>query len=119
MATRGRIRTRISRTAATTFLIYFGLLALLFRRISISNLVRLIKQAREDVDPEDLEYDLNEAMYAKVEKTAEAWEDAWEEFSDLFRSLSLVSRIGVCLLGLLAGLFAVAVLFFWLRWFYG
>ena len=119
MATRRWIRKRTSRIAATTFLIYFGLLALLFRRISISDFVRLIKQARGGVDPEDLEHDLNEAMYAKVEKTIEAMEDAWEEFSDLFQSLSLVSRIGVCLLGLLVGLFAVTILIFWLRWLYG
>ena len=118
MATRGSIRKRISRIVATTFLIYFGLLALLFRKIRISDFVRLTKQAREGVDPEDLEYELQEAMYDKVVKTIEAMGQAWEDFSDFFQSLSLVSRIGVCLLGLLVGLFAVLFLYFWLRFKY-
>lgn len=116
---RDSIRKRISRIAAKSFLIYFALLALLFRRISLADFVRLITEAREGADPEDLEYELEDAMYTKVENTIEAMGDAWEQLSDWFQSLGLVSRIGVFLLGLLAFLIAAAILFFWFRWSYG
>lgn len=112
MSNRGSIRKRISRIAAKSFLIYMGLLALLHRRVSLSDFVRLMKEAKEGADPEDLEYELEDAMHAKVANAVEAIEDAWEELSDWFRSLGLVSRIGVCLLGLLALLIAVALPFF-------
>ena len=79
----------------------------------------MITEAKEGADPEDLEYELKYAMIAKVANTAEAIDNAWEELSDWFQSLGLVSRIGVFLLGLLAFLIAVAILFFWFRWSYG
>ena len=101
---------RISRIAATAFLIYFGLWALLLRRVNFSDFIRLIKQAREGVDPEDMEDDLQDAMYTKVLKTMEAMGDAWDLLSDWFGSLRSMSRVGVFFLGFLAFLIAVVVL---------
>ncbi|MCY4313478.1 MAG: hypothetical protein OXD44_07275, partial [Gammaproteobacteria bacterium] len=81
---------------AKVSLIHMGLVALLYRRIGISDFVRMIEQARKSVDPEDMENIMNEAMYNKIENMIEIMEDAWEWFSDWFESISLLSRIGVC-----------------------